>query len=502
MNSPKTSLIIFDGFGIWKKSKTNAIYQANTPHIDKLFANKYTKIWAHGEYVGLSPEQIGNSEVGHITIGAGRILKQTKVKIDELFTNKEFENNLSYKKTIKHVRENNSTLQIMTLFSNGWVHAYDNHLRELIKILPNDIQISLHLFWDGRDVPPRTLLWDLEIFQNFLQEQNKNIIVSSVSGRFFAMDRDNNWERIKQCYEAITWVWNKWNITPIDSINESYQSNKTDEFIDPILFENGKVIKENDAIFFLNFRSDRARQITQAFTESNFEWFKRNKIHNLLFTAMTKAYPEYKRNIILENEDITNTLWEVLSKNNKTQLHISETEKFAHVTKFFNGWKQIKFPWETDILIPSKKTESFDLVPEMSANEIFEAYEKHAPEHDFTVVNYANWDMVWHTGNLEATIKTVEKLDEIVGKTIALSKEKNMSILFTADHGNCEEVGNKENPHTAHTTNKVPLWYIENGEVMQNLKEEWWLANLAPTVLDIMWIERPKEMNQKSLIIK
>jgi len=502
MTTLKTSLIILDWFWIWKKSKTNAIYQANTPNIDKLFAGKYTKLWAHGKYVGLSPEQIGNSEVGHITIGAGRIIKQTKVKIDELFEENQFEDIASYEKTIEHVRENNSTLQIISLFSNGWVHAYDSHLKELLKILPTDIPVSLHLFGDGRDVHPKTLQKDLIVFEKFLQEQNKNITVSSLSWRYYAMDRDNNWERVKSCYEAITWEWKHTKVNPNQYINKNYESWKTDEFIEPTLFENGKAIQENDALFFLNFRSDRARQITQAFTENDFNWFKRNKIQNLLFTGMTKAYPEYTWNIILNNEGISNTLWEILSKNNKTQLHISETEKYAHVTKFFNGGKQIKFPWETDILIHSKKVETFDLAPEMSANEIYEAYEKHAPKNDFSVVNYANGDMVWHTGNLEATIKTVEKLDEIVGKTIALSKTKNMRVLITADHGNCEEIWDKENPHTAHTTNKVPFWYIENGKIMQNLKTHWGLANIAPTILDILWVEQPKEMTEKSLIQK
>ena len=502
MKSSQVSLIILDWFWIWEKSESNAIYQANTPNIDKLFTSKYTELWAHGEYVGLSPEQIGNSEVGHITIGAGRIIKQTKVKIDELFEKKKFEDIVSYKKTIEHVRENNSTLQIMTLFSNGWVHAYDNHLMELIKILPTNIPVSLHLFWDGRDVRPKTLQEDLIIFENFLQEQNKNITISSLSWRYYAMDRDNNWERIKSCYEAITWAWKQTKNQPDQHINKNYKNWKTDEFIEPILFENGKAIQKNDAILFLNFRSDRARQITKACTENDFDWFKRNKIENLLFTGMTKAYQEYTWSIILDNEDISNTLWETLSKNNKTQLHISETEKYAHVTKFFNGGKQIKFPWETDILIDSKKVETFDLAPEMSANEIYQAYEKYAPKNDFSVVNYANGDMVWHTGNLEATIKTVEKLDEIVGKTIALSKAKNMSVLITADNGNCEELGSKESPHTAHTTNKVPLWYIENGKIMQNLKGDWWLANIAPTILDILWVEQPKEMTQESLIQK
>ena len=307
------------------------------------------------------------------------------------------------------------------------------------------------------------------------------------------MDRDNNWERVKLAYDQIVYKKNITNLWVAEYIENEYNSWKTDEFITSAFFENGLEVQDWDSVFFLNFRSDRAKQLTKVFVEKEFAEFERKNFENLYFATMTKYYKEYDRVYFVEDEKIANVLWEVLENAWVKQLHIAETEKFAHVTKFFNGWLNNPFPNETDILIPSHKVATYDLDPEMSAGEIYDKLKENILNFDFTVVNFANWDMVGHTWNMEAVKITLKKLDTIVFDLIKLATEKNIELFITADHGNCEEMWSDKCPKTAHTTNFVPFWYISNWIIQKTLPTGW-LANIAPTVLKVMWIQIPTEM--------
>ncbi|MDD5769772.1 MAG: 2,3-bisphosphoglycerate-independent phosphoglycerate mutase [Candidatus Gracilibacteria bacterium] len=492
----KVSLIILDGFGINNKTlEENAIYKADTPNFDKLFLNLYTSLDASGLAVGIPEGQMGNSEVGHMTIGAGKVIKQNLVKINESFKNNDFEKIQAFRDGIINAKNNTGVIHLLTLFGSGGVHSDQNHLIEILKIIPENLQISLHLFGDGRDLEPNSMLGLLEDFEKNILSNYKNVIISSISGRYFAMDRDNNWDRIKKAYDTIVFGENKTSLKPLEFVKNNYENNVFDEFLPPTFFECGAEINNFDSVFFLNFRSDRARELTQALIEKSFSEFKTKSLVNIFFVSMTKYYKEYDGNYFIIDEKVENCLGEVLQNNNLTQLHIAETEKFAHVTKFFNGGKQIVFEKELDILISSHKVATYDLDPEMSAGEIWGEFEKNANNLDFTVVNFANGDMVGHTGSLEASIKAVEKLDEIVGKLIDFCDKNDIDLLITADHGNCEEMGTLANPKTSHTTNFVPFWYIKNREVLPT-KQTGGLSNIAPTILKLMGIENKFGMDE------
>ena len=495
-NMTKTALIILDGFWINNISlEENSIYKANTTNFDKLFNNLYTQLDASWLSVWIPEQQMWNSEVGHMTIWAWKIIRQSLVKINDLFSKNEFKNISSFQGGINHVLENNSILHLFILFGSGWVHSHSNHLIEILKIISKNIQVSLHLFGDGRDLEPQSMLGFYSEFEKNILSNYKNVVVSSISGRYYAMDRDDNWNRVKMAYDTIFFGNNKTSLTPKEFIVSQYEKQITDEFLTPTFFEWWYEIGNWDSIFFLNFRSDRARELTQSIMQKDFDWFETKKIENLYFASMTKYYKEFEWKYFVEDEKVTNCLAEVLQNNNLTQLHIAETEKFAHVTKFFNWGKQIVFEWEKDILIPSHKVATYDLDPEMSAEEIYQEFEKNALNYDFTLVNFANGDMVWHTWNMEASIKSVEKLDEIIWKIIYFSSKNNINLLITADHWNCEEMWSLDNPKTSHTLNKVPFWYIVDKEIIKT-KSTWWLANIAPTILNIMKIEKLEWMDE------
>lgn len=490
----KVSLIILDWFGINKKNlEENSITKANSETFNKLFSELTTSLDASGLAVWVPDWQMWNSEVGHMTIWAWRIIKQSLVKIDDSFDSNEFAKIESFKNWIENVIINKSNLHIFILFWHWGVHSHSSHLEKILKIIPININIYLHLFTDWRDLDPKSFLDLYTDFEKNVLKNFNNIKISSISWRYYAMDRDNNWDRIKQTYDEIVFWKNKTNLSIIDYVKQSYDNGLTDEFIIPASFNEWKQVLEGDSVFFLNFRSDRAKELTKVFVENEFKEFERKEFKNLYFVTMTKYNKEYNWDYFIEDEKITNCLGEVLQDNNLTQLHIAETEKFAHVTKFFNSGKQIVFNWEYDILIPSHKVATYDLDPEMSAWEILQAYLDNTLNYDFTVVNYANWDMVGHTWNMEASIKSVKKLDEVISKTIDFCNKNNIDLIITADHGNCEEMWNSINPKTSHTTNFVPLWYIKNWQV-QKTKDFWWLANIAPTILDLMWIKKPSEM--------
>lgn len=506
----KVLLVILDGF--WINTKTpeeNAILQANTPTFKALFSDLYTKLDASGRAVGLPDGQMGNSEVGHMTIGTGRIIKQNLVAIDDMLDDGSFAKLSEFQLGIEHCKKNKSNLHLLQLFGPGWVHAMDSHLKKILPLIPEDINVFLHLFGDGRDLGPRSAAEYMQEFETYLQ-QFPNVVIASLAGRYYAMDRDNNRERVQKAYDEIMFGQLQTNDTPSEYIFKSYEKELTDEFLVPVSFMDWEQIEDGDAIFFLNFRSDRARQMTQAFVasmnpEKTKNYIDRNSrfmtksLRNIYLSTMTKYYKEYEWNVFVKPFNIKNTLWEVISHNERKQLHVAETEKFAHVTKFFNWDKHIVYNWEKDILVPSHKVATYDLDPEMSAQEIYDEVIGNAKSYDFTVVNFANGDMVWHTWVIPAAEEAIKKLDEITKNLLDFCKKNNIHLIITADHWNCEEMWNDEKPKTAHTTNLVPFWYIKDSKI-QKTKVKWWLSDIAPTILNIMKIPVPKEMTGKSLI--
>jgi 2,3-bisphosphoglycerate-independent phosphoglycerate mutase len=509
----KVALVVLDGFGVNTTTPPeNAITLANAPTLHQLFQKKYALIDASGISVGLPAGQMGNSEVGHMTLGTGRIIKQSLVALDDLFDEGKFAELEAFQKGIAHVRAHHSQLHLLSLFGPGGVHASQHHLEEVIKLIPHDITTYLHLFGDGRDLPPQSALELMKEFEQFLQNYPQ-VKISTFGGRYFAMDRDNNRERVQKAYDEIVFQQTQTSDTPSAYLAKAYENGQTDEFILPVSFIGGEPIESGDAVFYLNFRTDRARQFTQSLVVSQFpekarryeKWGKgvmTKKLDNLYLATMTKYYQEYDGATFLAEKEVTATLSEVLAQHDIRQLHLAETEKFAHVTKFFNAEKEIVYDGQKNILIPSHKVATYDLDPEMSAQEIMDTFQDNVQNFDFFIINYANGDMVGHTGIPAAIIKTVEKLNSIVEQMIALSKDADVDILLTADHGNCEEMGTPELPKTAHTTNPVPFRYLHQGEVQPHIKEKGALYDFAPTVLALYDIPKPPEMTGESLILK
>lgn len=493
----KIWLIILDWFWLNENIGNNAIKKAKSPTFDKLFKTDYTELEASEEHVWLPKWQMWNSEVWHLTIWSWRVMKQSLVEINDLFKTWEFQKIKEFKDGINHCRKNKSKLHLLTLFWHWWVHSSLEQLEAKIKIIPDDIKVCLHLFSDGRDLAKDSMLYILKDFLIFLEEY-ENVEITTISGRFYAMDRDNNWDRIKLAYDSIVSWKNKINITPIEYIRGNYKNNVFDEYIIPVNFTWNK-LESWDSIFHLNFRSDRSSQLIKTIHEE-INIFKRKKIDNIYICTMTKFYKDYDWNVFIKPKNIKNTLSEVISKNNLTQLHLAETEKFAHVTKFFNWWKQIVFEWEKDILVPSPKVKNYSETPKMSAYEILDIYKKECNNFDFTVINFANWDMLGHTWDMLATIKTVEVLDNITQQLLELSKKNNIDLYITADHWNCEVMFDENwEIVKSHTINRVPLWYIKSWKVINLNKKYWTLADLAPSILDNFWINIPSEMNGKIL---
>lgn len=507
----KVALIILDWFGLNNKTpEENAIIQAKTPTFDYLFDQTYWELEASWRAVGLPDGQMWNSEVWHTTLWTGRIIKQSLVEISDLFEEWKFSELEAFKQWIEHVRDNGSALHLLWLFGPWGVHSIDTHMTGMIKIIPEDIQTYLHLFLDWRDVPPQSAAGFMQDFEEFLKDY-PNVKISTVWWRYYAMDRDNNWERVQKCYDEVVFQQTQTSDTPSEYIQKSYAAGKTDEFIDPVSFLNTESIQDWDSVFYLNFRADRARQMTQALqvskdkkkSELYEKWnssFITKSMPNLYFVAMTKYYKEYDWPTFLSPKDVKNTLSEVLSNHDLRQFHLAETEKFAHVTKFFNAEKEIVYDWQKNILIPSHKVATYDLDPEMSAEEILQTLLQESQNFDTFIVNFANGDMVGHTGSMPAAIKAVEKLDEVAARLIEWSKNEDIDILMTADHGNCEEMWTPQAPKTSHTTNLVPFWYIREWQVQENIEKSGWLSDLAPTMLYLLWIEVPNEMTGKSLV--
>lgn len=505
-----TMLIILDGWGLGKEYEGNAIYLADTPNFDR-YLKKYpnTKLEASGMAVGLPEGQMGNSEVGHLNIGSGRIVYQELTKITKSIENEEFFNKKEFLQAIDNVKKNKSKLHIMGLLSDGGVHSHNTHLYALLELCRRQSleDVYIHVFLDGRDVPPT-------IGKKHLQELEEKITeigvghIATVSGRYYAMDRDNRWERTKLAYEAMVLGKGKKDTSPIEAVQKSYDEGINDEFVIPtVITQNNKpvaTIDSGDSVIFFNFRPDRARQITRAIVDDEFEGFQRGKIVDTFFVSMTEYDKTIKNvHVAFKPEKPENTLGEYISNLGFNQLRIAETEKYAHVTFFFNGGREEPYENEDRVLIPSPKVATYDLKPEMSAievkNEVLNRLNMN--KYHLIILNFANPDMVGHTGVVEAAIKAVETVDFCLGEIVDLLLKKGGKALITADHGNVEMMIDEKDgsPITSHTTNKVPLIMVgerENIELREGI-----LADISPTLLDMMGLKKPKEMTGNSLII-
>lgn len=511
MKDKVTMLMILDGFGDNKNKDGNAIKLAKTPNIDKLM-KKYpnTDIYTSGLHVGLPEGQMGNSEVGHTNIGAGRIVYQELTRITKSIEEGEFFSNPEFIAAIDNCKKNHSKLHIMGLLSDGGVHSHNRHLYGLLEMAKRrDFEdVYVHCFLDGRDTPPASGENYLIQLENKMKEKGIGKI-ATISGRFYSMDRDKRWQRIEKSYNAMVNGKGIKALSPIKAIEDSYQKEVFDEFVEPTVIYDGEKpvakIEDGDSVIFFNFRPDRAREITRTIVDEKFNEFETKKlnVHFVCFTNYDETMPNVK--IAFKKEPLKNTFGEVVSNNNLTQLRIAETEKYAHVTFFFNGGEEKQYKGEDRILVPSPKVETYDMQPEMSANEVTEKVVEALEEdkYDVVILNFANTDMVGHTGSLEAAIKAVETVDNCVGKIVKVIEKKKGNLIITADHGNAEQMIDYKTgePHTAHTTNPVPIILVTPKKEIK-LKENGKLADLAPTMLELMGIDKPEEMTGESLIEK
>ena len=509
MNRKPVMLMILDGFGINPNEKGNAVAIANTPNIDKLKKTwPTTIIHTSGLDVGLPEGQMGNSEVGHTNIGAGRIVYQDLTRITKSIEDGDFFSIKEFADAIDNCKKNNSNLHIMGLLSDGGVHSHIRHLIALLELAKRkDFEnVYVHCFLDGRDTPPTSGEGYIAKLEEKMKEKGVGKI-ATIEGRFYAMDRDKRWNRVKEAYDAMVNGVGEEATSALGAIEASYQKEVFDEFVKPTVICNGDspvaTIKDNDSVIFFNFRPDRAREITRTLVDKDFNEFETKKM-NLFFVCFTQ-YDETMPNvkIAFKPETLVNTFGEYISKKGLKQLRIAETEKYAHVTFFFNGGEEKEYEGEDRILVPSPKVETYDLKPEMSALEVTDKVVEaiNSGKYDSIILNYANPDMVGHTGSLEAAVKAVETIDGCVGKVVEAIEKQNGVLIITADHGNAEQMIDYKTgePQTAHTTNPVPLILVG----LEGVKlKEGKLADLAPTMLDIMGLEKPQEMTGESLIEK
>ena len=493
-------LCILDGCGIREDNDGNAFKNANKKTFDYLWNNyPHSLLEASSKSVGLPQGQMGNSEVGHMNIGAGRIVYQPLERINKAIEENSLSNNQELLKLISHIKNNKSTLHIMGLLSDGGVHSHINHLLNIIDILKNNNinKIYYHIFLDGRDVNPKSALKYINILEEKLNKTNMGKI-ATISGRYYAMDRDNNYDRLKKAYDAIVYGIGKVYSNPEELLNYSYNNNITDEFVNPSII-NKTSINDNDGILTFNFRPDRLREIFTALTNPKECPMETKKLNNVYALSMMPITNTVKANYIFNHQNLTNTLGEYLFKNNLNQLRIAETEKYAHVTYFFDGGYEKEYPTMKKILIPSPKVSTYDLKPEMSAKEITDTLIQELDKniYDVIILNYANGDMVGHTGNYEASIKAIEYLDTCLQKLYDKIISIDGTLIITADHGNCDIMWDKNKiPVTSHTTSPVPFIITKKDLTLTNGI----LADIAPTILSLLNIPIPKEMNGKVLI--
>ena len=510
MKNRLVSLIILDGFGLNKREEGNAVKAAKTPNIDKLFA-KYpnTQIQASGMDVGLPQGQMGNSEVGHTNIGAGRIVYQELTRITKSIKDGDFFKKQEFIDAIENCKKYGSSLHLYGLLSDGGVHSHNTHLYALIELAKKQglEDVFVHCFFDGRDVPPDSAIIYIKELEEKLAEIGTGK-VATVMGRYYAMDRDNRWERVKLAYDAMVLGKGQYeSSSSINAVSLSYEREEYDEFIKPtVIVEDGKpvaAVKENDSIIFFNFRPDRAREITKSFIMEGFDGFERGKGFFPVYYVCMTQYDKTFENVAVayKPQSLENTFGQYISDLGYTQLRIAETEKYAHVTFFFNGGVETVYKGEDRALIPSPKVATYDLQPEMSAYEVTEEAVKriNSGKYDVMVLNFANPDMVGHTGVFDAAVKAIEAIDKCVGRIVDAINGQNGVALVTADHGNSEQMVDYETggTFTAHTTNPVPLIAAGLGDIELKAGR---LADLAPTMLYIMDIEKPDEMTGKSLI--
>ena len=497
----KIILLILDGYGINKSDFGNAIKEAKTPVMDKLLMMyPNSELEASGTFVGLPKGQMGNSEVGHMTIGSGRVTPQPLTYINEKIKNKEFFDNELLNNTIDYVLENNSNLHLIGLLSNGGVHSSINHFYAVLALakMKGLKNIVLDIITDGRDTPVKS---GINFVSEFMDKADKLGIgcISTISGRYYAMDRDNRWERIKKSYNAI--VYESGNNFPNYNVcfNEHYKRYITDEFINPSVITPVKSIKEKDAVLFMNYRPERMKELISALTDKNFKMFRTKHFENVKFVSLFNIHKNIP--FAFETTKPNNTLGEYLMELDYTQARIAETEKYAHVTHFFDGTKDLNSPNIEKFLVPSPDVPTYDMKPEMSVGEVTSTVLKEIEnDYDFILVNFANPDMVGHTGNYKAVVDAIEICDFCLGKIYEKAKEHFYELIITADHGNAEKMLNRDKtPITSHTTSKVPF-IICNDEI--KLKPEGTLIDIAPTIIDLYEIKKPDVMTGESLIIK
>ena len=506
MSKKPLALIIMDGFGINKDTYGNAIVAAKKPNLDKYFAEyPNTTIGASGLDVGLPDGQMGNSEVGHTNIGAGRIVYQMLVKISKSIKDGDFFANPALVSAMENCKAKGSALHLMGLLSPGGVHSHMEHLYGLLEMAKKNglTKVYVHAFLDGRDVPPSSAA---EYMEEAVAEIKKIGVgsVATIAGRFYAMDRDNMWDRVEKAYSALVYGEGVQETDPVEAIKNSYKNDVTDEFMLPTVVDKNGTIKANDSVIFFNFRPDRARQITRSFVDEAFTGFeRRNGFFPVKFVYMAQYDAEMPNvSVAFPPEALTMTMGEYLSSKGMTQLRIAETQKYAHVTFFFNGGEEKTFEGEDRILIDSPKIATFDMKPEMSAYEVTDAVEKaiESDKYDVIILNYANCDMVGHTGVFDAAKAAVEAVDECVGRMVNAILEKGGAAIITADHGNADKLMEADgSPFTAHTTNPVPFIVVGYGDC--KLREGGVLADIAPTMLQILGLPQPPEMTGKSLIV-
>jgi len=514
LSAPQSPVVlaILDGWGYRKEKSDNAINSANTPIMDSLWhAYPHTLISASGSDVGLPDGQMGNSEVGHLTIGSGRIIQQELVRISNIVKNNQLGLVNELKDMANSLKKNNSTLHITGLCSDGGVHSHIDHLLGLIKWASDNKlkKVAIHIITDGRDTPAKSALKYLNQIESCIKKYNVGEI-ASICGRYWIMDRNLLWDRTEKAYSNLTDPdIQVTNFSPKDYIEKSYAKNITDEFIEPIRMSEN-YLKDGDSLICFNFRPDRARQIVKSLSENEFSDFERKNYPNLDFVTFTQYDPNFPVKVAFPPESLNNFIGQIVSENGLKQYRTAETEKYPHVTYFFNGGVEIPLPGEERHLIPSPRVATYDMEPEMSAEELTISCSKaiKSGNYAFVVINFANPDMVGHTGNMDATIKAIEKVDKCVGQIVNATGEMGGSIVITADHGNAEVMkGSEGEPWTAHKINKVPLILIE-GEKRKipnmgneiNLRDNAGLADIAPTLLQLLNLPIPREMTGKSLI--
>lgn len=512
MSRKPVVLMILDGYGLNKEKRGNAVLEANTPVMDRLMKEcPFVEGNASGLAVGLPDGQMGNSEVGHLNMGAGRIVYQELTKITKAIEDGDFFENAEFLKAVENCKKNGSALHLMGLVSDGGVHSHMTHIFGLLELAKRNglEKVFVHCFLDGRDTPPSSGREFVEALEGKMKELGVGK-VASVMGRYYAMDRDNRWDRVELAYRALTRGEGKQDPSAAAAVQASYDEGKTDEFVVPtVITENGRpvgLVQDKDSVIFFNFRPDRAREITRAFCDDAFTDFDRDKRLELVYVCFTD-YDETIPNklVAFKKEAITNTLGQFLAEHHMTQARIAETEKYAHVTFFFNGGVEEPDPGEERILVKSPKVATYDLQPEMSApavcDKLVEAIG--SGKYDVIIINFANPDMVGHTGVENAAIQAVEAVDACVGRAVEAIEKADGAMFICADHGNVEQLVDYETgePFTAHTTNPVPFILVNAG-AEYGLREGGCLADIAPTLIELMGMEQPKEMTGKSLLVK